>query len=176
MSEQEELHPVTEAVIRGLQRSAASMEKSTPDDILRAAEDAGFGEPTLQTLRQNAADWTERQRGLRLIDAAADCAEVALGHLMVATEREEVKGAISVLAGAASLLNEVFAIVDNLGDSDIAMTVHAAVTVIADAGGVEAALAADDHHQFTRVPWVGQMRTAIVILRQVSTPDEDPDA
>ena len=146
----------------------------TPSEVVQAAEDAGFGEPTLRILRQNAAEWTERQRAASLTDSAADCLEVAQSYLMIATEPEEAKLAVSVLFGATSLLNEAFSIADSLGDGQIAQITHAAMGVLADADRVEEALAANNHHQFTTVPWVGEVREAIAALRSIA--EADPDA
>ena len=145
----------------------------TPSEVVQAAEDAGFGESTLSVLRQNAARWADCQRAGFLADAAADCLEVAQSYLMIATEPGEAKLGVSVLAGATSLLSGAFSIADFQGDFRVAQITHAAMKVLEDTDGVEEALGANNHHQFTMVPWVDQVRGTIAALRSIAEVDTD---
>ena len=139
----------------------------TPDEVVQAAEDAGFGEPTLRILRQNAIDaqdsvaLAELHRMSTTARLAADAARVAAAWLTgddyYVDDDLTLREGKAVAAGAAQLATEAFAIADGLGNVEMAGRLYELMELMADEEAMAEVVQSSYHTIDRRSLWINSI-------------------
>ena len=139
----------------------------TPSEVVQAAEDSGFGEPTLRILRQNAMDAQDEAElaGLHRMSTmarqAADAANVAAAWLTGDDHHVDdeltLREGTAVAAGAAQLAVEAFAIADGLGNSEMAVKLNELMELMADEEAMEEAVRSSYDTIHGRSLWINSI-------------------